>query len=401
LVRLGRAHYTKGLVLTDHPLRESSDTISMASGGFRIKVVRLIRDEWFLGVSYATIGLFSLLGEHAYSRLSNPFILTAVFCWLFGVVLGSCLNVVRHADGVAEVIGEPYGTLVLTLSVTTIEVTSISAVMLHGANNPTLVRDTLFSVIMVILGGMAGVSLLIGGWRHKEQSYNLQGANSYLGVIIPLAVIALIFPNYTVTTAGPTLSSVQQIFVTVVSAGLYATFLVLQTGRYRGYFTVDGPESAAREMDHPRSLTRHAILLVVYLLPIGLLAEELARPIDYLIETLQFPAELGGVVIAIIVATPEAIGATRAALSNQMQHAVNIFLGSVLSTIGLTVPLMLLISDLTHHVVFLGLSGANNVLLLLTLAVSVVTFASGRTNVLQGAVHVVLFAAFLLLIFEA
>jgi len=401
LVRLGRAHYTKGLVLTDHPLRESSDTISMASGGFRIKVVRLIRDEWFLGVSYATIGLFSLLGEHAYSRLSNPFILTAVFCWLFGVVLGSCLNVVRHADGVAEVIGEPYGTLVLTLSVTTIEVTSISAVMLHGANNPTLVRDTLFSVIMVILGGMAGVSLLIGGWRHKEQSYNLQGANSYLGVIIPLAVIALIFPNYTVTTAGPTLSSVQQIFVTVVSAGLYATFLVLQTGRYRGYFTVDGPGSAAREMDHPRSLTRHAILLVVYLLPIGLLAEELARPIDYLIETLQFPAELGGVVIAIIVATPEAIGATRAALTNQMQHAVNIFLGSVLSTIGLTVPLMLLISDLTHHVVFLGLSGANNVLLLLTLAVSVVTFASGRTNVLQGAVHVVLFAAFLLLIFEA
>jgi len=373
----------------------------MASGGFRIKVVRLIRDEWFLGVSYATIGLFSLLGEHAYSRLSNPFILTAVFCWLFGVVLGSCLNVVRHADGVAEVIGEPYGTLVLTLSVTTIEVTSISAVMLHGANNPTLVRDTLFSVIMVILGGMAGVSLLIGGWRHKEQSYNLQGANSYLGVIIPLAVIALIFPNYTVTTAGPTLSSVQQIFVTVVSAGLYATFLVLQTGRYRGYFTVDGPGSAAREMDHPRSLTRHAILLVVYLLPIGLLAEELARPIDYLIETLQFPAELGGVVIAIIVATPEAIGATRAALTNQMQHAVNIFLGSVLSTIGLTVPLMLLISDLTHHVVFLGLSGANNVLLLLTLAVSVVTFASGRTNVLQGAVHVVLFAAFLLLIFEA
>ena len=378
----------------------------MTSGRFPVKVVRLLRDEWFLGVSYTTIGLFSLLGEHAYSRLSNPFVFAAVFCWLFGVVLGSCLNVVRHADGVAEVIGEPYGTLVLTLSVTAIEVTSISAVMLHGANNPTLVRDTLFSVIMVILGGMAGVSLLIGGWKHKEQSYNLQGANSYLGVIIPLAVIALIFPNYTMTTAGPTLSSVQQIFVTIVSAGLYGTFLILQTGRYRGYFTAEAPAIPAPAIavhndDHPPSLARHAILLIFYLLPIGLLAEELARPIDYMIETLHFPAELGGVIIAIIVATPEAIGATRAALTNQMQHAVNIFLGSVLSTIGLTVPLMLLISDLTHHVVFLGLSGANNVLLLLTLAVSVVTFASGRTNVLQGAVHAVLFAAFLLLIFEA
>jgi Ca2+:H+ antiporter len=373
-----------------------------ASAGFRTRIARFLREEWFLGVSYATILLFSLLGEHAYSRLSNPFVLAAVFCWLFGVVLWSCLNVVRHADAVAEVIGEPYGTLVLTLSVTAIEVTSISAVMLHGANNPTLVRDTLFSVIMVILGGMAGVSLLIGAWKHKVQSYNLLGANAYLGVIIPLAVITLVFPNFTVTTPGPTLSPLQQIFVTIVSAGLYGTFLVLQTGRHRGYFTAEGNAVIEHPVAvHPPPLARHAVLLIAYLLPIGLLAEELARPIDYLFETLHVPAVLGGVIIAIIVATPESIGATRAALTNQLQHAVNIFLGSVLSTIGLTVPLMLLISNVTHHVVFLGLEGANDVLLLLTLTVSVVTFASGRTNVLQGAVHVVLFAAFLLLIFEA
>ena len=137
------------------------------------------------------------------------------------------------------------------------------------------------------------------------------------------------------------------------------------------------------------------------MLPVALLAEELARPIDYLIETLRAPAALGGIIIAIIVATPEAIGATRAALANRLQQAVNIFLGSVLSTIGLTVPIMLIISHFTGRVVFLGLSGANDVLLLLTLAVSVVTFASGRTNVLQGAVHVVLFGAFVLLIFQA
>jgi Ca2+:H+ antiporter len=187
-----------------------------------------------------------------------------------------------------------------------------------------------------------------------------------------------------------------------VAAGLYCTFLGLQTGRYRGYFATDGVAAIAHAgSGHRPSLPRHAILLVAYLLPIGLLAEYLAHPIDYLIETLHFPAELGGVIIAVIVATPESIGATRAALANNVQQAVNIFLGSVLSTIGLTVPLMLLFSDVTHHVVFLGLGGANEVLLLLTLAVSVVTFASGRTNVLQGAVHAVLFAAFLLLIFEA
>ncbi len=302
-----------------------------------------------------------------------------------------------------EVLGEPYGTLVLTLSVTTIEVLSISAVMLHGANNPTLVRDTLYSVIMVILGGMAGISLLIGGWRHREQHYNLQSANAYLGVIIPLAVLSLTLPNFTTTTAGPTLSGPQQLFVILTCAGLYCAFLAIQTGWHRGYFTIAQNEGAKGSTDrakHAHSLPRSAALLVAYMLPMGLLAEEMANPVDYLIETLHAPALLGGVVIAIIVATPEAIGAIRAALANQLQLAVNIFLGSVLSTIGLTVPVMLLISHLTGRVVFLGLSGAGDVLLLLTLAVSVVTFASGRTNILQGAVHVVLFFAFLLLVFQ-
>jgi Ca2+:H+ antiporter len=326
-----------------------------------------------------------------------------VFAWLFAAVLGSCLSVVRHADRVAEVLGEPYGTLILTLSVTSIEVMSITAVMLHGANNPTLVRDTLFSVVMVILGGMAGLSLLIGGWRHREQHYNLQGANAYLGVIIPLAVLTLTLPNFTTTTAGPTLSGPQQLFVTVVCAGLYCAFLAVQTGRHRSYFLAEDSGALAAHGEpgaHKPPLLRHALLLIAYMVPIAVLAEELARPIDYLIETLRMPQALGGIIIALIVATPEAITAARAALANALQHAVNVFLGSVLSTIGLTVPVMLLISHLTGHVVFLGLTGANDVLLLLTLAVSVVTFSSGRTNVLQGAVHVVLFGAFVLLIFE-
>jgi Ca2+:H+ antiporter len=364
-------------------------------------LLRFLKEEWFLGISLATILIFSLDGKALFDDLPDPVGLTLIFVWLFGVVLGSCLCVVRHADGVAEIIGEPYGTLILTLSVTTIEVLSISAVMLHGENNPTLVRDTLFSVVMVILGGMAGVCLLVGGWRHKEQVYNLQGANSYLGVIIPLVVLSLVLPNFTVTTAGPTLSKAQQVFVTLMCAGLYCAFLAVQTGRHRGYFTaIDHDENEIRPPHGGHPLWRHAVLLLAYMLPIALLAEEMAHPIDYLIETLHVPDALGGVIIAVIVATPEAIGAMRAAVANQLQLSVNIFLGSVLSTIGLTVPVMLVISHFTGHEVFLGLSGANEVLLLLTLAVSVVTFSSGRTNMLQGAVHAVLFGAFVLLMFE-
>ena len=231
------------------------------------------------------------------------------------MVLGSALSVVRHADRVAEALGEPYGTLVLTLSVTAIEVMSISAVMLHGANNPTLVRDTLFAIVMIILGGMVGASLLIGGARHREQHYNLQGANAYLSVIIPLAVLTLSLPNYTVTTAGPTLSAAQQVFLVIMSIGLYGAFLAIQTGRHRGYFTLEEEhEPRPRRGDRQAPLYRHATLLILYMAPVAYLAEQFAHPMDYLIETLNVPTQLGGVAIAMLVATPEALGAMRAAL---------------------------------------------------------------------------------------
>jgi Ca2+:H+ antiporter len=358
--------------------------------------------EWLLVISLATCIVFAVFGETLFARLAQPVFLILVFLWLFGVILASALAVVRHADQVAEILGEPFGTLVLTLAVTAIEVMSISAVMLHGANNPTLVRDTLFSIVMIILGGVIGSALLLGGWRHREQHYNLQGANAYLGVIIPLVILTLTLANFTTTTPGPTLSFAQQMFLLVISCGLYAAFLAVQTGRHRGYFVSDGTdESPPPSLPQARtSLAWHAVLLVAYILPVVYLAEQLARPIDYLIETLRWPAALGGVVIAMLVATPEAISAIRSATVNRLQRSINISLGSVLSTTGLTVPAMLVVSHLTGHEIYFGLNGANDVILILTLAVSVVTFASGRTNVLQGAVHVILFAAFLMLIVQ-
>jgi Ca2+:H+ antiporter len=307
--------------------------VGMAATKVSSRIASFFREEWFLPLSFATMAVFWLKGGLLFADLPDPVGFALIFIWLFAVVLGSCLHVVRHADGIAGIVGEPYGTLILTLSVTTIEVASITAVMLDGAkSHPTLVRDTLFSVVMVLLGAMAGASLLVGGWRHREQTHNLQGANAYLGVIIPLTVLVLTLPDFTVTTAGPTLSAPQQLFVTLMCLGLYAAFLAIQTGRHRDYFAAAGHRSQGRPHVERRSLLHHAGLLIAYMLPIALLAEELAHPIDYLIETLRMPDALGGVIIAVIVATPEAVGAVRAALANQLQSAVNIFLGSVLST---------------------------------------------------------------------
>jgi Ca2+:H+ antiporter len=372
------------------------------------RVFSLLKGEWFLAASVLTCAVFWLPGETIFGNLSNPWVLAGILAWLLAAVLCSAISVVRHADALAERLGEPYGTLILTLAVTSIEVMSISAVMMHGENNPTLARDTLFAVTMIILNGMIGLSLLLGGWRYREQQYNLQGANAYLGVIIPLGVIALVMPNSTTTTQGPTLSSAQEIFFVVMSASLYSAFLFLQTRRHRGYFTHGGaiddddaqPDVFRAARERAMSPYAHAVLLLAYMAPVVYLAERLARPVDYLIETVHAPVHLGGLAIAILVATPEAIGAVRAAAANNLQRSINIFLGSVLSTIGLTVPAIIIISHLTHHPIVLGLEHTDQTLFVLTLGMCVVNFSSGRTNVLQGGVHLMLFAAYLFLIFE-
>ena len=364
--------------------------------------ISAIRREWFLVLAAVTCLVFLIFGKQLFLGLDSPVWLAVLFVWLFSTVLGSALGVARYAEVLSEHLGEPYSTLVLTLSITGIEVMSISAVMMHGANNPALVRDTLFSVVMIVLGGMVGVSLLLGALRHHEQSYNLQGANAYLGVIVPLAVFSLVLPDFTRSTAGPTLSGMQQIMVGVMSIGLYGTFLLIQTGRHREFFALSDTEGASGDAS-PKAkigLITSIVFLLVYMLPVVYLVEQLARPIDYVIETLGAPPALGGVVMAVLVATPEAVGAVNAALQNRLQRSVNIFLGSVLATIGLTVPIMLVVAHMAGLELILGLAPPDLVLLLLMLAVCVITFSSGRTHLLQGTVHILLFLGFVLLLFQ-
>ena len=367
---------------------------------------RLVRAEWFLAVSIATSLAFLLFGDTLKADSADATVQAVVFIWLFLAILWSAMCVVRHAEHLAERLGEPLGTLILTLAVTAIEAASISAVMVHSRDQPTVMRDTVFAVIMIILNGMVGTSLLVGAWRHREQSYNLQGANIYLSVVVPLAVMSLIMPNYTHTTPGPTLSFYQQEFLGVMCIGLYAAFLAVQTGRHRGYFALEaeedghGHELAGGAAAPVASAWHHALLLLAYMIPVVYLAEQFGEPIDHMIRRLHAPAALGGVIIAALVATPEGIGAVRSALANKLQRSVNICLGSLLATIALTIPLMIVVAHLMGATIFLGLQGTSYVMLLLTLAVSVLTFGSGRTNVLQGAVHLILFIAYVLLIFQ-
>ncbi|MEF0943068.1 calcium:proton antiporter [Rhizobium sp. BR 362] len=363
-------------------------------------VHRFMREEWFLPIVALSGLAFMFLDETLFAALSKPFGFAFIFIWLFASVLGAALCVVRHADHLAEQLGEPYGTLILTLTITSIEVIAISAVMIHGGNNPTLARDTLLAVIMIILNGMVGLSLLIGGWRRREQSHNMQGANAYLGVIVPLATLDLILPSF-LPSDGSQASGMSQMILGVVSFVLYGIFLMLQAGRHQHFFAEEGGLLTETERTTARSsILLHSLLLLAYMAPVVFLVEKLAVPVDYVIETVHAPAALGGIIMAVLVATPEAISAVRASIANRLQRAVNISLGSVLSTIAITVPAMLFIGHINQHQLTLGLTGSDLVMLIVTLAVSIITFASGRTHVMQGAVHLVLFLAYALLIFQ-
>lgn len=380
---------------------------SIENNGGNFTFTRMLKEEAALFVSLVTTALFLLFGSGWLADLSNPLWFAFITIWLFLVILFSAFAVVHHAESLAIILGEPLGTLVLTLSVIGVEVLMISAVMLSGEGKPAIARDTMFSVLMILLGGMAGISLLLGGFKHHEQTYNLQGAVAYLALIIPLSVIGLILPSFTVSSPGPTLSYFQSIFTAIMAGGIYTIFLIMQTMRHQEFFREPRENEEEYEDDvhlydehEVRSSPYHFAMLVMYILPLVVLAKQLAVPLEYATIKLNAPPVLSGFVVAVLILTPEAISAVKAALRNHMQRAVNILLGSVTATIGLTIPAVLVIGLVSGQRVELGLKSVDAILLVTLLAVSKLTFSNFRTNAMLGAVHLLIFFAYIMIMLQ-
>ncbi len=368
-------------------------------------VPSVFRSELSLLVGAVTAILFLVYGDAWLSDLSRAGWYLFVFSWLFIVMMWLAFNVVRHADSLAVKLGEPYGTLILTISVISIEVIMISAVMVTGEQNPTLARDMLFSVLMIVLNGMVGLTLLIGAFRHGEQEYNLKGSVAYLGVIIPLAGLGIVLPRFTTSAPGGEASPMMSVYLLVMSAGLYCVFLAIQTMRHRSFFQQPQRDGESQALDDHgdlvvRSISYHAVLLPLTMLPIVLLSKKMAVLVDFGTASLGAPQALGGFLVAILVLSPEGVAAVRAALDNKLQRTMNITLGSSLSTIGMTIPAVLAIGLVTGKRVELGLEPPEIILLATTLLVSVLNLNSGRSNILQGVVHLVLFFTYVILIFD-
>lgn len=320
---------------------------------------------------------------------------------LAGVVLmGAVFAAVHHAEVIAHRIGEPFGTLVLAVAVTVIEVALIvSLMMAAGAGKPELARDTVFAAVMIAANGIVGLCLLSGGVRHHEQGFQVRGASAALAVLCALSVMTLVMPNHLVATPGPTLARSQLVFVGVMSLVLYLTFVFVQTVRHRDYFLVEdaaGGDEHATPPSNGATLASTGLLLVALVAVVGL-AKVLSPDVEQAVAAAGAPLAVVGIVISMVVLLPESVAALRAARRNQLQNSLNLALGSALASIGLTIPTIAAVSIAFGKPIALGISAKDTVLLALTMIVSVITLGTGRTTVLQGMVHLTILAAYLFL----
>lgn len=370
----------------------------MSNMGFKIKGTR--HKEYAVLLAIAVIGFDLFFG----GTKSTPFLIVINLVSLVAI-LYSAFSVVRHADIFAHRLGEPYGSLILSLSVVILEVSLITAVM-SSSNGvgpdgvdpyATLMRDTLYSLIMLVISGFVGVALLLGGRKFKTQHVNLAGVTQYTTAIIPLVLVVLIIPSF---MEGGTYSDGQLIFVAMLSASLYAVFLIIQTKTHQNLFIYEHED---RDQNHqgvpsPHANWWHAIWLVLHLVSVVAITKVDSMPLESLLTNLNAPKALTGLIVAILIFAPEGLGAMRAVLRNDLQRAVNMFFGSVLATISLTVPAVVIISLLTGHEIILGLPVTDVVLVAGLFVLCQATFDSGRTNKVDGVAHLVIFGAYLMLL---
>jgi Ca2+:H+ antiporter len=322
--------------------------------------------------------------------------------WLMALaigLIGGVLAAVHHAEVVAHRVGEPFGTLVLAVAVTVIEVALIVSLMLANREAAsTLARDTVFAAVMIILTGIVGACLVVGGARFGEQRFGLHGVSASLATLAAIVVLSLVLPNYTVSDPGPVYTTSQLVFIAIVSICLYGTFVLVQTVRHRDYFlAAAGPDAEEAHFARPSAAATgiSALLLLVSLGVVVLLAKALAPDIERAVAAAGAPQALVGVIVAAVVLLPEGLAALRAARANRLQTSLNLALGSALASIGLTIPAVAIVSIAAGLTLTLGIDAKSTVLLVLALFVSGLALATGRTTVLQGAVLLVIFATYL------
>ncbi|WP_314374968.1 ionic transporter y4hA [Sphingomonas paucimobilis] len=362
----------------------------VTAGQKRALLQRLLMPWWTL--------VFPLLGLLAIAislyKMGAAGTIAAAF-----ILIGCVLAAVHQAEVVAHRVGEPFGTLVLAVAVTVIEVSLIVSLMLSDAGDASsLARDTVFAAIMIILNGIVGVCLLAGGARHGEQRFSLRGASSSLNVLTAMVVLSLVLPNYVSSAPGPTYAPSQLIFVAIVSVILYGTFVMVQTVRHRDYFLPadeDMPGDAHAEPPTNAAALAALGMLLVALIGVVLLAKGLSGIVEAAILGAGLPIAIVGVVIAALVLAPESLAAYRAARRNRLQTSLNLALGSALATIGLTIPAVAIVSLALGLPLALGIGAKQMILLVLSLFTITLTLGNGRTTVLGGAVHLVIFAAYL------
>lgn len=366
-------------------------------------------------VAWLVVVGFMALGADGLAARLDPWVAGGVFTVLFGTILAASFGVVHEADHLAQQLGEPYGTLILTLSIVSIEVILIAAVLLGPGQFPTIGRDSIFAVMMIIMNLVIGVCLIAGAARHGDQEFNAQGGSAYLSMIALLTGVSLVLPNH--TGGAGEFSTAQAVGIAAITVALYGIFLWMQMRSHRRFF-VQPPRGAmairvllrpdpgqqgmatARPRD-TRALVVRSCVLLGLILPIVLLAHYLAIVTGYGIAAVGAPAAVGGVLIAVIVFTPESITAVKAAMNNEMQRAVNLCLGAFVSTVGLTVPAVLVIGLLTGKQVLMGITPAETVLFVVTMGLSMLTFNGQRTSPIQGFMHLAVFTVFGLLLFTA
>ncbi|AGK50034.1 MULTISPECIES: ionic transporter y4hA [Burkholderia] len=323
-----------------------------------------------------------------------------VIAFVAAALAGAVFSAVHHAEVVAHRVGEPFGTLVLAIAVTVIEVALIVSVMLSaGPEKAGLARDTVFAAVMIVCNGIVGLCLLVGGWKHGEQDFQGRGATKALAVLASLSVLSLVMPNYLSAAPGPRLSTSQLAFAGVSSLVLYGVFVFVQTVRHRDYFLIDGSADESIHAVPPsgRTALTSIVFLFVSLVAVVLLAKLLSPAVERTVLRLGAPEAAVGIVIAALVLLPEGLAAVGAARANRLQTSMNLALGSALASIGLTIPTVAAVFIWTGNPLTLGIGAMETVLLSLTLLVSTLTLSMGRTTVLHGVVHLSLFAAYLFL----